>query len=311
MVAAVTYQGPEVPTGLYAEYRFPPKVGVKRDRKGDDVEVFGCRTQSVSVAVLDGRQGDTEGKPLTLDEDGVALLPNQFIELDFYIVDEVVKTYYAECCRLVQEATGARKVIAFDHNLRSVARHGASMGGGFAVQLPLELVHGDYTEASARNRVRDMTKPPKQNDVLRKMLGDTPPLEEDPEELLQRRFAIINVWRSIHKEPVEQKPLGVLSPKSVPLSDIIVHEIHYDDRIGENYNARHGEGHVWWAFSKMTRDEAMLIKCWDSAGDFAREAPKGVKRVPATFAFHSALDVPVREDAPDRESIEVRTIALF
>ena len=32
------------------------------------------------------------------------------------------------------------------------------MGGGFAVQPPLALVHGDYTEESAVRRLREMTK---------------------------------------------------------------------------------------------------------------------------------------------------------
>lgn len=61
----------------------------------------------------------------------------------------------------------------------------------------------------------------------------------------------------------------------------------------------------------MVRAEALLLKCWDSAGEFARQPPPGGRRVPATFAFHSALQTPVRADAPDRESIEVRTIAFF
>jgi len=121
----------------------------------------------------------------------------------------------------------------------------------------------------------------------------------------------INVWRSIRPEPIEVKPLGILSPRSVPLGDLIVHEIHYADRIGENYNARFGQGHEWWAFPGMRRDEALLIKCWDNAGEFARRPPAGVPRVPATFAFHSALEVPARPEAPDRESIEVRLIAFF
>eukprot|EP00443_Scrippsiella_acuminata_P075979 CAMPEP_0115553350 /NCGR_PEP_ID=MMETSP0271-20121206/96725_1 /TAXON_ID=71861 /ORGANISM="Scrippsiella trochoidea, Strain CCMP3099" /LENGTH=60 /DNA_ID=CAMNT_0002987027 /DNA_START=61 /DNA_END=240 /DNA_ORIENTATION=- len=60
------------------------------------------------------------------------------------------------------------------------------MGGSFAVQAPLELVHGDYTEESACKRVRDMTRPPLQNDTLKPLLGGRPPLEEDADEVLGR-----------------------------------------------------------------------------------------------------------------------------
>ena len=36
--------------------------------------------------------------------------------------------------------------------------------------------------------------------------------------------------------------------------------------------ARHGEGHRWYYFPEMTIDEALLIKCWDSAGSVKRPA---------------------------------------
>ena len=61
--------------------------------------------------------------------------------------------------------------------------------------------------------------------------------------------------------------------------------------------------------------EAVLIKCWDSRGrDFAAQhtLDAGAPTVPATFSLHSGFDDPAtREDAPDRESIEVRTVAFF
>jgi len=304
-VGVVNYQSAKVPTGLYAQYTFPPKVGVRRDRLGNDVEVYGVDVAPVSVSLTSGR-----GLGLTLDQHGVALLAAPFVPRDYYDIDEVLSGYYAECAELVRKATGARRVIAFDHNIRSVQRRGQSMGGSFAVQPPLDLVHGDYTEASARRRVQQLAAPPTQNDTLRRSCGDAPPLDERPEEVLARRFCIVNVWRSIHAAPVERKPLGILSPGSVPPGDIVVHEIHYEDRVGENYNARHGPGHEWWLFPGMSRDEAILLKCWDSAGRLAQQPSPG-ERVDATFAFHSALDVAVRPDAPDRESIEVRTVALF
>jgi len=50
----------------------------------------------------------------------------------------------------------------------------------------------------------------------------------------------------------------------------------------------------------MRADEAMLLKCYDSDPTRAR------------FTAHSAFEDPTSPpDAPTRESIEVRTLALF
>jgi len=57
----------------------------------------------------------------------------------------------------------------------------------------------------------------------------------------------------------------------------------------------------------MVRNEALLLKQWDSQGKLAGEG--GSK---ATFALHSAFyDPTASEAAPDRESIEVRCICIW
>ncbi len=51
----------------------------------------------------------------------------------------------------------------------------------------------------------------------------------------------------------------------------------------------------------MTRDEVLLIKSWDSLDDGR-----------ARFTPHAAFNLPeTREDAPARESIEVRTFVVI
>ncbi len=51
----------------------------------------------------------------------------------------------------------------------------------------------------------------------------------------------------------------------------------------------------------MTRDEAILIKCYDSRKDGR-----------ARFSLHSAFADPTTPaDAPPRESIEIRAFAFF
>ena len=111
-------------------------------------------------------------------------------------------------------------------------------------------------------------------------------------------------------------PLAVCDAQSVRPEDLVVFEIHYEDRIGENYFAKHSDGHKWHFCSGLIRDEILLIKQWDSDGLLARS--DGLKgdatgiREPCTFSFHSAFADPTTPaDAPDRWSIEVRCMALY
>mmetsp|Transcript_124242 Transcript_124242/g.220150 ORF Transcript_124242/g.220150 Transcript_124242/m.220150 type:complete len:264 (-) Transcript_124242:40-831(-) len=187
---------------------------------------------------------------------------------------------------------------------------------GNAVQEPLITygVHNDYTAASAPRRLEQLALPPKQNDTLKPVLGDRPAV--DPAavpELLTKRWAIINVWRNVTAKPVHRFPLGICESSSTTTDDLVVFEIHYADRIGENYFARHSASHVWSYFPQITRDEVILLKTWDSHGvDFAEAALSKDRLVPSTFALHTAFEDPATpEGAPDRESIEVRVMAFF
>ena len=66
----------------------------------------------------------------------------------------------------------------------------------------------------------------------------------------------------------------------------------------------------------MTKNEALLIKQWDSYGTIAKTNGKLADNEsfdkPCTFSFHSAFEDPsTREDAPDRWSMEVRCIVIY
>jgi hypothetical protein len=98
--------------------------------------------------------------------------------------------------------------------------------------------------------------------------------------------------------------------------DLVVFEIHYQDRVGENYFAKHSPRHRWYFYPGMRRDEVLLIKQWDSAGELAQS--QGVRgdakgdQDASTFSFHSAFEDPATlTGAPDRWSIEVRCVVLY
>jgi len=150
--------------------------------------------------------------------------------------------------------------------------------GVSAVRQPVKVVHDDYTEKSSPERVRLY-------------------LPEEAGILLQSRYAVINVWRSI-AGPVAESPLAVCDARSiregeiVPTSEGVKHEVylfHFSPR------------HQWFYFPGMEKNEALLIKCFDSLDD-------GRARLTA----HTAFDDPTSpRNAPPRESIEVRTLVFF
>ena len=137
------------------------------------------------------------------------------------------------------------------------------------------------------------------------------------------RFAFINVWRNVRQDtPVRTLPLALCEASSVSPSELVVFEIHYADRIGENYFAKHSVHHRWCYFPDATRDEALLIKQWDSAGVLARSrghcadgedlAHAATAPSSSTMSLHSAFRDPTSTDKdPDRMSIEVRVVAVF
>lgn len=308
VIAPLTYQGDKVPRGVVAS----GKVRTHRDGSGSDGAYFGCDFVRRDIPVTNGR-----GMKFELDEHGFAFVDDERPELlDFKTEENVLQKYYPDCCELVKRITGAAEVYAFDHNVRSKALSDAKqkIEGGNAVQGPAFVVHNDYTSVSAPRRVRDLADPPKANDTLRKILGEQPLLDPNRiEELMQKRWALINVWRNIRRTPVQKMPLAMCDGRSLPKEDIITFEIHYVDRVGENYFAGTGKSsnHQWYYFPEATHDEAILLKVWDSAGETFAD-PSVKDRVPATCSFHSAFEDPSSApDAEDRESIEVRTVVFY
>ncbi len=295
----------------------------RRDADGSDAAVEGVVLDERSMVVHDARQlGGAERRTCERHGFELATRPLARADLDFFHHREVAEDYYPDCARFVREATGAAHVFAFDHNIRSATGKESQrrIEGGQQVQGPAHLVHGDYTLRSAPERLQQLAKPPSGNDTLRSLLPPgrslVDPEVAGPALAGDTRFAIINVWRNIAQEPVATHPLALCDGTSVQPDDLVVFEIHYQDRIGENYFAKHAAGHAWYTYPAMTRDEALLIKQWDSAGTLARSdgarADGDDPAAPCTFSFHSAFEDPATPpDAPERWSIEVRCIAVY
>ncbi len=318
VVGAFNYLDASVEPSLYRN----GKVLTRRDRDGSDADWIGVDLELRDMPVHDARRLEGVARR-TLAANGFEALTSPLTGpgIDFLDHEAVVRGYYPQCAELVRVASGAHFAAAFDHNVRSAAGKLSKrrIEGGQQVQGPAHVVHGDYTLTSAPQRLRDLALPPTSNDTLRTVLGEGAALLDAVEverALSSGRFAIINVWRNIAPEPVATRPLALCDALSVRPEDLVVFEIHYADRIGENYFAKHHEGHRWYFYPALTRDEALLIKQWDSAGELARSkgasADSASGDAPCTFSFHSAFEDPTTPpDALERWSIEVRCVALY
>ncbi|KAJ8599710.1 hypothetical protein CTAYLR_004740 [Chrysophaeum taylorii] len=293
--ASVEWQGSEIASVRTALNYVKPHVqsiSTRRDVTGSDAELQGAAWDERTVEVTNGRG------LCTLSQNGFALVDTSVDEsVDFYDRASVVGEYYKHCEEVVRAATGARKVVAFDHNVRS---HRPLELKGDTPQKPAPIVHADYTGDSAPLRVQMLAEPPKVNDVL----AQTP---LSPQDAAADRFAIINVWRPI--QPVRELPLCCCDASTVRDEDLVTFKIYYKDRVGENYFAKFSERHAWRYFPDMTPREAILLKTWDSG---VRDLRAQARRDGAIFVLHSAMADPASPpDAPPRESIEVRTVAIY
>lgn len=298
--AVLNYQVDAVERSLLAN----GKCYSTRDKNGSDSELVGVNWSFTEVMMHNARH-----EQMMLDRNGFEFRDSRtcMTYADFKQEDSILRRYYPECAELIKQVTGATFVAAFDHNIRSATgkEAGKSIEGGSAVQPPATLVHGDYTLTSGPRRLEQLGQPPKVNDTLGKLIGG-PVVSEEMMQMAKRgRFAIVNVWRNIRDTPVESFPLACCDSTSSTADDLCVFEIHYADRIGENYFAAHSPTHKWYYYPHMVRNEALFLKQWDSHGTLTA----GDK---SPFTLHTAfVDPTTPEGATDRESIEVRCICIF
>lgn len=214
----------------------------------------------------------------TLEREGFTLVNHETQVANFYDEEEIRSVYYPEMERLIKEASGAARVVIFDHTLR--AENDATREEK-QVREPVRRVHNDYTEWSGPQRVRDL-------------------LPAEAESLLKRRFAVIQTWRPI-RNPVVSAPVAIADARSLPIKDLVATERRYPDRVGEIYHITYNPEHRWYYFPNMQRSEALVFKTYDSAKDGR-----------ARWTAHAAFDDPTTPPgAPERESIEIRALAFF
>jgi hypothetical protein len=262
---------------MQAEIRYTADTGEKLVNETFGPNNIHRRTSGADdrrqVEIRDGR-----GEKFSLEVNGFVLAPHATQVRNFLDENEIKRNYYGEVEALIRQVSGARRVVVFDHTLRS-----GDEGEREAKLLrePVLQAHNDYTEWSGPNRVREL-------------------LPDEAETLLRRRFAIIQVWRAIN-QPIQSNPLAIADARSVAADDLLIAERRYPNRVGQTYRLKYNPAHRWYSFPRMRRDEALVFKVYDSEKDGR-----------ARFTPHTSFDDPsTPAGAPPRQSIEARALAFF
>lgn len=225
------------------------------------------------VVIRNGRKFQT-----TLDGEGFQLAWHETAVKDFFDEAQIREVYYPEMVELIKFKSGAKRVVVFDHTLRTADD---SDRAARKIREVVPRVHNDYTDWSGPQRVRDL-------------------LPDEADKLLARHFAIIQVWRPI-RYPVETFPLAMCNAQTIAPDDLIVTERRHVDRVGQTYSIGYNPNHQWFWYPLQRREEAIVFKVYDSLTDGR-----------ARFTGHSAFDDPTSlPNARPRESIEIRTLAFF
>ena len=253
------------------------------DTPADEQIMEGAREEKL-MKIQNARVLETN---FSLHEEGFALAEKTTSVNDFYDDSELSALYTPELEDLLVKVTGGSEAVVYDHTRRSTViahreKHNA--------RNPVALPHSDYTDASARQRMRDV-------------FGD------EAEEKIKKRFSIVNAWRSI-AGTIEQWPLAVCDARTI--NDKFMHMVerrapHREEpsfeyaRSSETQHASFDPNHRWYYFAHMTNKEVLLFKNYETELDGT-----------ARYALHSAFEDPSSPlDASARQSIESRAFIFY
>ncbi|KAK4118634.1 hypothetical protein N657DRAFT_605963 [Parathielavia appendiculata] len=219
----------------------------------------------------------------SLDKHGFQYCRHESSEKEFIDEQAIRSIYYEECKSLLKLVTGASRIHIFNHKVRrgpTQWHHLGLHGKNLANRGPVTRTHVDQSYVGAELRLRWEFPNPKEAD-----------------ELLRGRYQIINIWRPI--AIILKDPIAVADANSVPDSDLVGARMVEDDFEGESWVVRHNPNHRWHFKYRMTPQDVLFIKCFDSETSVARRA------------LHSAFEDLAHRDEVSRQSIEVRCLVLY
>jgi len=228
--------------------------------------------QSVVIHDISGEEAK-----YTVDSHGFQYVKHESKEKDFVDDEKIKAVYYPEVEQLLKDTLGASRILIFDHTIRRATSDIRDLAG--QLRGPARRVHIDQSYSASENRVKYH-------------------LPDEADELLKKRFQIINVWRPI--KTIFRDPLTLADAHTVPDTDLVAAKLIYPDREGETYAVKANPNHQWYFKYAQRPDEPLFIKCYDSVDDGR------ARRIP-----HTAFVDPAYENDAPRESIEVRTLVFY
>jgi hypothetical protein len=217
-------------------------------------------------------------KSLSLDTTGFVLVERPTRVTDFYDSAQVDTIYMPEIVALIEELTGADRVLTFGTLIRNNSADAPAIA-----HKSVHNAHIDYNLATTRA-------------VVDRLL----PEAEKP-LYAGGRVMQMNVWRPI--ATIESAPLALCDSRSIARADLIHGPIGGKSQAGPGaagWNLAHNPAHRWYYAPQMRPNEALVFRLCDSE----ESAPQ--------WAAHTSFQDPTSgPDAAPRQSIEVRTLALF
>jgi hypothetical protein len=215
----------------------------------------------------------------TLDTAGFQYCRHSSCEKDFVDEAAITSAYYNECEKLLKTITGANRIFFINHKVRRGPTQWHHLGlDNLKNRGPVTKTHVDQSYAGAELRLR----------------YDLP---DEADELLKKRYQIINIWRPI--ATILKDPLAIADARSVPDADLVEADMVEHDFAGKQWVVRHSPNHRWYYKYRMTPEDVLLIKCFDSETSVARRA------------LHSAFEDAAQRDQESRQSIEVRCLVFY
>lgn len=224
----------------------------------------------------------TDARPvrdqLTVENNGFALLDHKTEMTDYASKEQIDNIFYPEMVELAKQVNGATKAIAFGEVARTNAPDSRQH------LLPAFAAHVDY----GRKTIEEYT---------RLILGDK------ADYWLSKRVVLMNFWRPV--TTVYRTPLALCDASTVYADDLNPSEIRggLDDPNRAplwGFNLNYNPEHRWYYAHEMQPEEIWAFKLYDS--DESRPQ----------WTAHTAIEVPnTPEDAPPRQSMEIRTISFI
>ncbi|KAE8375463.1 hypothetical protein BDV26DRAFT_299647 [Aspergillus bertholletiae] len=212
---------------------------------------------------------------------------------------QVREIYYKEIEELVKNVTGAKRVLVFNHAVRTKTgnEYGDQVKDRYqGVEGPAYRIHIDQTPQGALSIAQFM-------------------FPELAEELQNGNFQVINVWRPLVR--VQRDPLMVADTAQMPADDLLlINRVYYNGLRSSNFVIKYAgkptapqEGtvdgyssngkHNWWYIEHQEPTEALV---------FSSSGFRNGKAIIGTP--HGSFCLPHQDQYPARQSIECRSLFI-